>query len=353
MALKTERIGILTYHNTTNYGATLQAYALQKRLTQLGADSEIIDYRPKKAAQMYRRALIPSRMWVQNVLKILAFARFRKEHLVLSSSSAGDIQELVCLAKNYSKIIFGSDEIWNIESFRGFDEGFFLPFEETKNVEKFSYAASAGATKSFGSNQSKVANALKLFKEITVRDEFTQSLLQAECDLCVERVIDPTLLVDFNELTCTPVEKKPYVLVYGTLSTKEVTVAREIAQKLDCSIVSIGEFNHCADKNIMRAGVRQWLGLMNNAEFVLTSFFHGAIFAWKFGKPFIFLRRASKTAKFDGFAKDLALLGAPYLDGAEAEHGQHLVEYTSSSDSVARLEAAKAKADLFLLKCCA
>lgn len=26
------KVGILTYHNTTNYGATLQAYALQKKL---------------------------------------------------------------------------------------------------------------------------------------------------------------------------------------------------------------------------------------------------------------------------------------------------------------------------------
>ncbi len=33
----------VTYHNAINYGAVLQSYALQKRLSELGIDDEIID----------------------------------------------------------------------------------------------------------------------------------------------------------------------------------------------------------------------------------------------------------------------------------------------------------------------
>ena len=38
------KVGILTLHNTTNYGATLQAYALWHYVSNLGIDVEVIDY---------------------------------------------------------------------------------------------------------------------------------------------------------------------------------------------------------------------------------------------------------------------------------------------------------------------
>ena len=41
------KIGILTYHACYNYGANLQAFALQQTLLHLGHDCEIIDYRNK------------------------------------------------------------------------------------------------------------------------------------------------------------------------------------------------------------------------------------------------------------------------------------------------------------------
>ena len=40
------KIGILTFHWATNYGAILQAYALQEHLKHLGHDVFIIDYKP-------------------------------------------------------------------------------------------------------------------------------------------------------------------------------------------------------------------------------------------------------------------------------------------------------------------
>ena len=40
------KLGILTFHSVDNYGAVLQAFALQMYLKTLGHDVEIIDYRP-------------------------------------------------------------------------------------------------------------------------------------------------------------------------------------------------------------------------------------------------------------------------------------------------------------------
>ena len=41
------KIGILTFHWATNYGAILQSYALQHTLTDMGHDVEIINYKPQ------------------------------------------------------------------------------------------------------------------------------------------------------------------------------------------------------------------------------------------------------------------------------------------------------------------
>ena len=38
-------VGIITYHHYYNYGTMLQAYALQKKVEQLGFRSEIIDFK--------------------------------------------------------------------------------------------------------------------------------------------------------------------------------------------------------------------------------------------------------------------------------------------------------------------
>lgn len=43
-----KKIGILTFHWATNYGAVLQSYALQEALKELGYEVQIINYKPTK-----------------------------------------------------------------------------------------------------------------------------------------------------------------------------------------------------------------------------------------------------------------------------------------------------------------
>ena len=48
------KIGILTFHCAHNYGAVLQAYALQEAVKELGYDVEIINYRPAYLIDIYK-----------------------------------------------------------------------------------------------------------------------------------------------------------------------------------------------------------------------------------------------------------------------------------------------------------
>ena len=347
-----KRVGILTFHHTTNYGATLQAWALQKRLRELGVASEIIDYRPAKARAAY--GLVLNRRFLQGARKAFAFARFRQGHLQLSPQVITDLRSLPGIVAQYDTVICGSDEVWNTSSFRGYDPGFFLPFSVTAHVRKCSYAASAGSTASFGEYRSVIADAIRAFATVSVRDEGTRKLLRHECGIDALTVIDPTLLVNFDELiTDDQPQRSPYVLIYGSLSVAEQHMVSTKAAQMGCRIVAVGEFHQCADENLAHEGVESWLSLMRAAEMVFTGFFHGAIFAWKFGRPLVVFKRADKEMKINGFANDMELLPEPFLPGAESDSGVNAIAYSSSESSMTRLAAAQERAQQFLRNCLA
>lgn len=48
------RICILTFHRAQNYGAVLQAYALQNKIEELGYTCDILDYRCEKIENSYK-----------------------------------------------------------------------------------------------------------------------------------------------------------------------------------------------------------------------------------------------------------------------------------------------------------
>jgi len=57
-------VGILTFHNTANYGAALQTYATQAALHNLGIESGVIDY-----ANEFRRKLYSTKHLILRSLK--------------------------------------------------------------------------------------------------------------------------------------------------------------------------------------------------------------------------------------------------------------------------------------------
>ena len=54
------KIATITCHDVYNYGASLQAYALQQYLLEQGHDAEIIDYKPYYLTGRYNWRHIPA-----------------------------------------------------------------------------------------------------------------------------------------------------------------------------------------------------------------------------------------------------------------------------------------------------
>ena len=74
------KIATITCHNVYNYGASLQAYALQRYLSQEGHDVEIIDYKPYYLNSRYNWRHIPAES------RLYPYKRLRRDTMYLFSA---------------------------------------------------------------------------------------------------------------------------------------------------------------------------------------------------------------------------------------------------------------------------
>ena len=129
------RVSIITFHRAVNYGAVLQAYALQEKIRQLGNEVEIIDYRcplieeevSPLAGFRKKNGLVSSmKKFVFRIIKNRAFNKFMKKRLNLSTPYYVN-DELPETNGKYDCYITGSDQVWNYGC-SGADTSFFLDF---------------------------------------------------------------------------------------------------------------------------------------------------------------------------------------------------------------------------------
>ena len=127
------KIGVTTFQWSDNYGAVLQAYALQSFLQQRGHEVEIVDYRKDRKRTIFHTFLAktPSaclRKW-HAAYKTYLFDQFRRKHLNLTQTPFYSSQDLGAIRDRYDMLITGSDQVWNprwLEQRPGFFDLYFL-----------------------------------------------------------------------------------------------------------------------------------------------------------------------------------------------------------------------------------
>ncbi|MBD2343487.1 polysaccharide pyruvyl transferase family protein [Anabaena subtropica] len=302
-----KKIGIITYHFTINYGATLQAYALSHFLKDNGYDVEIIDYRPRslrwediKYLYFSKHSFLDPKLIIKSQVKKSNMNNFVTNNLNLSSTRFYEKINLKQHKHEYDCVICGSDEIWNINTHRGLDEAYFIDFIAEKDTTKISYAASCGSTKFFGDHEELLSTLLRNFHAVSVRDNNSLSLIKS-FDINAKKVLDPTFLVDYKNVMRVPNNKNKYVLVYGLLKQREAIYVKKIAEKEGLDIISIGSpqsyLKPFLKLDLFDISPEDWLGFFYNASFIATQFFHGVIFSIIFNKPFIVFDRQTKSIK--------------------------------------------------------
>lgn len=299
------KIGILTYHHVNNYGAVMQAWALSRKLRDLGHSVETIDYRPQSALDAYDRALYrdhPRKH--ENLERAKQVENFIQTYLPMSPTTFHSRDGFAALAGRYEVIITGSDEVWNINSFRGFDQSYFLDF--AGNARRISYAASFGHTTSTGQHRETITSLLKKFHRLGVRDDSTAKILREECGLDSIKVADPTLLnVDYREILQAPSDKG-FVLVYGGLTPEETTYVKNFADNHGKKIIALAYAVEGAD-NRLTCCPGEWVGHFAAADYIFCGFFHGVALSLVFRKPFTAFAKPDKILKMGDLLSQLGI----------------------------------------------
>lgn len=181
-----KRIGVITIHNSPNYGATLQSFALWKYLSEQGYDVEVIDlyrpyqieYIPSKKFKSCRRescfklikSYIKKFFFVHQSVNLLSdevVCKFRKfnSQIKLSKPFYGP-DELYEHPPIYDIYITGSDQVWNPTQ-PYCVEPYFLTFVGNSG-KKISYAASIGISSLSETEEQKYKQWLESYIKISV-----------------------------------------------------------------------------------------------------------------------------------------------------------------------------------------
>ena len=286
------KIGILTFHRAHNYGAVLQAYALQTACEKMGAESYIINYAPKYIDNQYeyfklkkniKSNILNSYNLLGNISKQKGFERFINSRFNIIDF---DTKE------KFDTLLYGSDQIWNPNINNGFDKNYFGNNGINTNKQA-AYAASIGKSEFSVEECEQFSKLVKSMDMVSVREETAKNVLQPYYKNQIDVVLDPTLLIDLKEwdqIAKMPKIQNEYILVYQVnIFPQTMQVAEELSKKTKLPIIEICynktklDYNH---KTLNGVSPEEFVGLFKNATYVITSSFHGTAFSINYHKDF-------------------------------------------------------------------
>ncbi len=299
VCLKTD-VGLLTWHYHYNVGSCLQAYALFNLIKQFGYSVLVINYRPyfysNWLINQFRElcACIAAHCPFLLPRRFHFFAyRFSKEFLAHADPYPPP-PALFRLNGKFKMYLCGSDQIWapNV-----LDDTYLLSFAD-EATPKYSYGSSIGLPAIPEDKKPLYQHYLKRFKQITVREEQGAKLLRTLLNRPIERVLDPTFLIDqehWRKLAIYPKIERPFLFCYllGNNPSHRQWI-ENIARKLHLGVICVTPHpvpRRKGWKFLPSVGPRQFLGYIQVAKYIITDSFHGMALSINLQKDFYVLER--------------------------------------------------------------
>ncbi|MBQ6499102.1 MAG: polysaccharide pyruvyl transferase family protein [Ruminococcus sp.] len=292
------KAGIMTFFSANNYGAVLQAYALQKKLTSENIECECIDYKCDAIEKMHQPRKLDIKYGlignlkniIRNTLnrpRLKAFAPFRER---IPHSKPYTKATIAQANKVYDAFITGSDQVFNLE-LTGGDTAYFLDFV-TGGKPKISYAASMG--KYLEEYKDVYKEQLGSFDLLSFREKAVADKIKSEIDIDGRTIPDPVFLLTGEEwkksLNISKKADEKYIFVYALFGSDTLLkAAQRLAHEKNCKlyiVTKIGRLSVNADKIIRDASPEKYVELIANAEYVLCDSFHGTAFSLILKKQF-------------------------------------------------------------------
>lgn len=304
------KVGIITMHKVINFGSALQAYALQRKITDLGCDAELIDY--KYPNEIHLEKVNALRHFIKYLVHyvncaVVGFPNIRqkkrykmvwKNSFHLSKRLFNSESELKENCPEYDIYMTGSDQVWN-SRFTKHDSSFLLEFVPDRK-KKCAYSSSFAYDDIPDQYIPLFERNLPRYANISVREESGIKLAKDITGRDVPVVCDPTLLLTKNEwiyfsMGAKKYTKKPYILAYLLAYSfnpfPEVDyIVQEIQRQTGYKVIYLDagkrDYFKPNSKVVKDAGPKEFVDLFLNAEFIITTSFHGTVFSINFNKPF-------------------------------------------------------------------
>ena len=319
-----KKVGILTMQKVKNHGSFLQAYALMSCIKQLSesevvfvdfmADRGIVD--PcKETFEKLRRKKIKY-LTLKIITKTTAIPGIGKMLLknrkIKTWKNMFSFFDLYC--KRYEKhfwkllpmsntvlsetggldlLIIGSDEVFNfsINEKVGYSDELFAHGSKAKHNISFSACFGCSSLEDLRQDgrEEKLKKYLSRFDDLSMRDKNSLKiacyLLGEDRDIAYH--LDPVFYYDFKNELPDITKKRPYIAVYSYtgLKEEEKSAIQNFANVKDLDIYCFlgyqGEFG-----TFMNVSPFEVLAYIKNADYVVSTTFHGCVFATKFNKQF-------------------------------------------------------------------
>jgi len=295
-----------------NYGSALQCFALQKYLRERGHNVTLLrDYRANPVYIINRLKNVRYfKLFCRKVKAQIQLQKFIKKYIRLSERGYLSYRSLVKNCPDADCHIVGSDQIWHdAKNFR------YLTYVPEGKI-KLSYAASFGKAMIPEEAENIIKPYLKSFKKITVREASGVKIINKIGYKAIQ-VIDPTLLLDWEEYPLRENGKYDYIYCYFLNLTQindiPYNAIKKIAEEDGKQVFITAPLNYSMfrGERLEFPAVEEWLGFYKNASYIFTNTYHGLLFCIIFRKQFLFFTQkdwsASENERFYSILKLLSL----------------------------------------------
>lgn len=314
MVRKKQKIAIATWLDSKNYGTSLQAFALYKKLQNLGYDSFLLRHYSTKQSLYSMTICLLGNLGLINLIMWLRSYRdswhrkiyiFQKKFETIKAVYTQ--KELSILQQNTSAFISGSDQIWN--AWYNFDPFYFLDF--AGNVKRIAYASSIGTNTFPPTIEKEIKTLLEKFTYIGVRESTAKDYLNNLLEVGhVIQVLDPTFLLsaaEWESMIIRPNIDLPnrYIFTYLIGNNKEyihqMNIIKEKSKIADIVYIVPAEGINRKFPNAMNIkGLNplEFVYLIRHASLVCTDSFHATALSINLSKEFIeFIRFNNQDVK--------------------------------------------------------
>jgi polysaccharide pyruvyl transferase WcaK-like protein len=325
------KVGLLSFHNAANYGAALQAFALQKVLLENDIDCEYINYQNtfRKSAYSMSYHILRSvkkgdiKAAIKYILgspfmtlRKFRFKLFYNKNLKYTRNVYSSSHQACELNQEYTKFIVGSDQVWNWYN-NGQDDSYFLSFVDDDS-KKISYSSSFGIAK-IPQNQMEIYRLyLSRIKYLSVREKIGIDLLKnlTKRDACL--VLDPVFLLTKRQWEQMAIKKKiteRLIFSYTNsafqfdsfLSITQYNIQNSYLYKLTSNL-SISDFLNLKIRVKYSMSPTEFLTVIRDADLIVSASFHCIALSIIMNKQFVVILSGDK-GKDERLLSILSLLG--------------------------------------------